>query len=199
MPTRANGLWLLGGTALTIIVYQFEDAEGAARFLDRGGWDALSDVGNVWGDARLQVPLALGAWGAGAWTGHSYIAGTGYAMSRGLLLTYATNSLIKVLVDRERPNGERYSFPSGHTAAAFTTAGVLTRRHGPWIGAASLVMAGLTGMGRMEDLKHWASDVAAGATLGWIIGRNAARTNPGDPGAWRLVPTPRGLALVRGF
>jgi membrane-associated phospholipid phosphatase len=120
-------------------------------------------------------------------------------MGRGLLLTYTTNSLIKVLVDRERPNGDRYSFPSGHTAAAFTTAGVLTRRHGPWIGAASLVLAGFTALGRMEDLKHWASDVAAGATLGWIIGRNAARSDPEDPKAWRLVPTPGGLALARGF
>jgi len=199
LPSRENGLWLLGGSALTVAVYQFEDAEGAAEALDQGVWHVLSDVGNVWGDARLQVPLALGVWGVGAWTGHPREAVTGYAVSRGLLLTYATTSLIKVIVDRDRPNGGDRSFPSGHTAAAFTTAGVLTRRYGGWIGAASLVLAGCTAMGRMEDMDHWASDVAAGATIGWIIGRTVSREEPGAPRTWRLAPTGTGLALARGF
>jgi membrane-associated phospholipid phosphatase len=199
LPSRENGLWLLGGAALTITVYQIEDAEGAARALDRRIWDTLSDAGSFWGDARLQLPLALGAWGVGAWTDNPRAAGTGYAMTRGLLITYATVSSLQVVIDRERPNGERYSFPTAHTAAAFSTAGVLTRRYGGWIGAASLLLAGFTAMGRMEDLKHWASDVAAGATIGWVVGRTASRDEPGEPRAWRLVPTPTGMTAVRRF
>jgi hypothetical protein len=63
LPTMYNAWWLIGGTALTIGVYQFEDAEGASRALDQGIWDTLSDVGTIWGDPLVQVPLALGTWG----------------------------------------------------------------------------------------------------------------------------------------
>jgi membrane-associated phospholipid phosphatase len=199
LPTVENGLWLLGGAALTVAVYQFEDAEGAARALDQGIWDGMSDFGNIWGDARLQLPLALGTWGIGAWADSPRTARTGYTLTRGLLLSYGVTSLLKLAVHRERPNGEDYSFPSGHTTTAFTVAGVLTRRYGGWIGGASLVLGGFTAMGRMEDLKHYASDVVAGATIGWIIGRTVARGEPDQEAAWRVVPAGRGLALVHGF
>ena len=42
------------------MVYQFEDPEGAASTLDQGVLDGLSDFGNIWGDMRVQVPLAVG-------------------------------------------------------------------------------------------------------------------------------------------
>ena len=199
LPSRENGWWLLGGAALTVLVHQFEDADGTARALAGEPWGALADVGNVWGDVRFQAPLALGAWAAGSWADNPHLAGTGYALSRGLLLTYGVTSVIKVAVDRERPNGDGYSFPSGHTAAAFTTAGVLTRRHGAWVGGAALVLGGLTAMGRMEDMKHHASDVVAGATIGWIVGRTVARDDSEDRRAWRVVPLGAGVALARGF
>ena len=199
LPTGENGLWLLGGAALTIIVYQFEDADGVAHALDQGIWDGMSDFGNIWGDARLQLSLALGSWGVGALADRPRTAGTGYTLTRGLLLSYATTSLLKLAFNRERPNGEDYSFPSGHTTTAFTTAGVLTRRYGGWVGGVSLVLAGFTVMGRMEDMKHYASDVVAGATIGWIIGRTVARGGKDDQAAWRVVPAGTGLAVVHRF
>ena len=199
LPTMENLWWLLGGTVLTITVYQFEDAERAAEALDQGIWDTLSDIGNIWGDARLQMPLAAGIWGIGSWTDKPDMAELGFELSRGLLLSYGVVSIMKPLFDRTRPNGDPYSFPSGHTAAAFTTAGVVTRRYGGWAGAATLALGVMTGMGRMEDMKHYASDVVAGATIGWIIGRNAAREKPQDGLSWQLVPTGRGLAVVAQF
>lgn len=199
VPGRENGLWLLGGTALTILVYQFEDADAAAEFLNQPILDPLADFGNIWGDMRVQVPLALGTWGIGSWAGSNEVAGFGFDLSRGLLLTYATTSLIKPLVNRTRPNGEDYSFPSGHTAAAFTTAGVVTQRYGGWLGGLSIGLGVLTGMGRMEDMKHYASDVVAGATIGWIFGRTVARDDPPDETAWQLVPFGSGLAMLKRF
>ncbi|MBW2704567.1 MAG: hypothetical protein JRF33_27435, partial [Deltaproteobacteria bacterium] len=59
LPTTENAWWLLGGTTLTIIVHQFEDPEGAARALNKGALDGISDFGNIWGDMRVEVPLAL--------------------------------------------------------------------------------------------------------------------------------------------
>ncbi len=199
VPSRENGLWLLGGTALTVIVYQFEDADGAAKFLNQPILDPLSDFGNIWGDMRVQVPLALGTWGIGSWAGSNEVSGFGFDLSRGLLLTYATMSIIKPIVNRTRPNGEDYSFPSGHTAAAFTTAGVVTQRYGGWLGGVSLALGVFTAMGRMEDMKHFPSDVVAGATIGWIFGRTVARDDPPDETAWQLVPLGSGLAMVKRF
>lgn len=199
LPTWENTWWLLGGTALTIGVYQIEDAESASEALNKGAWDSLSDFGNIWGDIRVQGPLALGTWGIGSWAGNDEVAGFGFDLSRGLLLTYATTSIIKAAVNRERPNGEDYSFPSGHTATAFTTAGVVTQRYGGWLGGLSLGLGVLTAMGRMEDMKHYASDVVAGATIGWIIGRTVARDDPNDKTAWQVVPFGNGLAMIKTF
>jgi len=199
LPTRENAWWLVGGAALTIGVYQFEDPAGAYQALDKGIWDSLSDAGNIWGDIRLQAPLALGTWGVGSWAGSEEVAGFGFDLSRGLLLTYAATSIVKVAANRTRPNGEDYSFPSGHTAAAFTLAGVVTRRYGGWFGGASLGLGVMTAMGRMEDRKHYASDLAAGATIGWIIGRTVARQDADDETAWQVVPVGNGLAMVKRF
>ena len=203
LPTAGNGLWLLGGGALALGVHQFEDPEGISEVLDQGLIDGFVDFGNIWADMVVQAPLALGTWGVGAWTDHPEVAATGYDLTRGLALTYATVFPIKLAVDRTRPNGEDYSFPSGHTATAFMTAGVLTRRHGGWLGGTSLVLATLTGLGRMEDLKHYPSDVVAGAALGWVIWRTWARDDGGarrrDDGAWRLAPAGTGLVVARRF
>ena len=199
LPTWENTWWLLGGTALTIGVHQFEDPDRATEALNKGAWDSLSDFGNIWGDMRVQAPLALGTWGIGSWAGNNEVAGFGFDLSRGLLLTYATTSIIKAGVNRTRPNGEDYSFPSGHTAAAFTTAGVVTRRYGGWLGGLSIGLGVLTSMGRMEDMKHYASDVVAGATIGWIIGRTVARKDPDDKTAWQVVPFGNGLAMIKSF
>jgi membrane-associated phospholipid phosphatase len=199
LPSTGNAWWLLGGTALTIGVYQFEDPDGAAKALGQEPWDSLSDFGNIWGDVRVQAPLALGAWGIGSWAGSNEVAGLGFDLSRGLLLTYASTSILKAAFNRTRPNGEDYSFPSGHTASAFTTAGVVTRRYGGWAGGVSIGLGVLTAMGRLEDMKHYASDVVAGATIGWIIGRTVARPDPADKTAWQVVPFGNGLAMIKRF
>lgn len=199
LPSWENGAWLLGGALLTVGVHQFEDAEGAAAALHEGIWGGLSDAGNVWGDLRFQAPLALGTWGVGHWAGSGETAALGCDLTRGLLLTYTATSILKVACNRTRPNGEDYSFPSGHTAAAFTTAGVVTTRYGGWAGGVTLGLGLMTAMGRMGDMKHYASDVAAGATIGWIIGRTVARRTAVRDTAWQVVPWGRGLAMVRRF
>lgn len=199
LPSTGNAWWLLAGPALTLGVYQFEDPDGAARALNQDPWDGLSDFGNIWGDVRVQAPLALGAWGMGSWAGSNEVAELGFDLSRALLLSYATVSILKAAVHRTRPNGEKYSFPSGHTASAFSTAGVVTRRYGGWAGGVSIGLGVLTAMGRMEDMKHFASDVVAGATIGWIMGRTAARNDPADKTAWQVVPFGSGLAMIKRF
>ncbi|HVY73637.1 MAG TPA: phosphatase PAP2 family protein [Puia sp.] len=69
-----------------------------------------------------------------------------------------------------RPDGsDFYSFPSGHTAEAFTSAEFLYQEYrdrSPWIGIAGYGVAASVGYLRMYNNKHWFHDVVAGAGFG---------------------------------
>ena len=204
LPNWENAYWLLGGTGLTLGAYAIEDAAGARRALDRGFIDPLVDTGNIYGDQLVQVPLALTVWSYGHFRDDEAVACMGYDLVRAHSLNYAVTGAMKMAIDRTRPNGESYSFPSGHSSAVFATAGVVSRHYGPRVTGLAVGFGMLTCLGRMEDLKHYASDVAAGATLGWIIGRTAARNGAPDEEeetgrAWRLSPLPGGAVLSRRF
>ncbi|RDV15515.1 PAP2 family protein [Pontibacter diazotrophicus] len=75
----------------------------------------------------------------------------------------------KLIANIERPSGEPYAFPSGHTAYAFTIATFMDKefRHtSPWISVVSYGIAGGTGVLRVLNNEHWMSDVLAGAGVG---------------------------------
>jgi membrane-associated phospholipid phosphatase len=199
LPTGENGRLLLLGAGLTLLVHQFEDPDGAERALDQGLIDGVVDFGNIWAEKVVQIPLALGCWGIGSATDNDEVAGFGYDLSRGLLLMYGITGVIKTVVNRTRPNGSDLSFPSGHTATAFCVAGVITRRYDGWREITSVGLGILTALGRMEDRKHFASDVVAGATIGWVIGRTVARRGRGGRLSLQLVPLQNGLALTGRF
>jgi membrane-associated phospholipid phosphatase len=204
LPGWENAWWLLAGVGVTGGVHEIEDADGARRALDRGIIDPVVDAGNVYGDIRVQAPVAVAVWAYGRALNDAAASSLGYDLVRALSLNYTLTGAMKPAFNRTRPNGEDYSFPSGHTSAAFATAGVVSRHHGPWWTGAAIGAGVLTGLGRMEDLKHYASDVTAGATLGWIIGRTVARDAlGGEPsiagGSWRITPSLGGAILCRRF
>jgi membrane-associated phospholipid phosphatase len=59
------------------------------------------------------------------------------------------------------------SMPSGHTTMAFAFATSLGNEiHRPWASAGLLALAAGTGWSRVNDNKHWFSDVLAGAAVG---------------------------------
>lgn len=86
------------------------------------------------------------------------------------VITSVSVSSIKKHSHQLRPDGSSYtSFPSAHTAFAFTNAEFLRREykdHSPWYGIAGYSMAIATGYLRMYNNKHWVSDVIAGAGVG---------------------------------
>ena len=64
----------------------------------------------------------------------------------------------------------RDSFPSAHASQAFAVAAVISDRFDQPAGAIAYGLAGLVGLSRLVQDKHWASDVVGGAALGWAIG-----------------------------
>jgi membrane-associated phospholipid phosphatase len=94
------------------------------------------------------------------------------------IVNFAYTEAIKLAVGRERPNGEdSQSFPSGHTSNAFALAAVVEGHYGWKLGVPAYLLAGFVGASRLEQDKHYLSDVVAGATLGYIVGRTVVRAN----------------------
>lgn len=98
-----------------------------------------------------------------------------------LLLCYVTNDLIiKKLVARERPFNQfsdviplikkpvDFSFPSGHSASSFASAGILFRYLDKKYGILAIVFATLIAFSRLYLGVHFPSDVIAGVIIGLI-------------------------------
>ncbi|HBF89281.1 MAG TPA: hypothetical protein DDX39_11630 [Bacteroidales bacterium] len=65
------------------------------------------------------------------------------------------------------------SFFSGHTTSIFSVASIIATeyRDKPIVPILCYSIASLTGISRIYDNKHWASDVLGGAAFGWAIGK----------------------------
>lgn len=97
------------------------------------------------------------------------------ALAEGML--GATLFTLKHSTHRLRPNGaDRYSFPSGHTANAFSEAEFMSQELGdnsPWYSAVGYGFATTTGVFRIYHQDHWLSDVIAGAGFGILATKGA--------------------------
>lgn len=125
-----------------------------------------------------------------AWAGLSLagVKGRSKSLDRALLglLAYGISTGVvlglKHTTHELRPDGSNYlSFPSGHTANAFTGARLLDREFGgvsPWIPIGGYAMATSTGIFRVTNDKHWVSDVLVGAGIGLLSTEVAYRVYP---------------------
>ena len=93
---------------------------------------------------------------------------TKYLVMSNVFSHYVTLKL-KRIIDKERPNGEGVSFPSGHTTFAFTNATVLKnefKESSTLLAYSGYSFAIATGTFRMINNRHWLSDVLVGAGIG---------------------------------
>lgn len=138
-----------------------------------------------------------------------------YGMSNAIAngLVFSTKKLAGVI----RPDSsDKYSFPSGHTAAAFVSAEFLRQEYkdvSPWIGVAGYATAVATGVLRMYNNKHWLNDVVVGAGVGilsvrlsyWLypVIKNAILKGTGTRTNMVIMPTYQngalGVGLVTNF
>ena len=70
------------------------------------------------------------------------------------------------------------SFPSGHASAAFCASAVLSHRSK--FGRLWHLAAALVACSRIHVRLHHASDVAAGASIGWLLGKALSKLVPKD-------------------
>ena len=77
---------------------------------------------------------------------------------------------LKAIIDEERPNhSDNNSFPSGHTASAFSGATFIHKRYGFKRAIVPYLLAGFTGYSRIHADEHYFHDVAAGALISGLF------------------------------
>ncbi len=184
--------WLEAGGALTAVV-------GTALLLDGPVRDNAQAHRNIGADkAAKQVQLfgagysfaVMGGFYAyGKFVGNEDAAHTGIEALEASLISGALGSAIKISVGRSRPLKQEgafhfepfrggVSFPSGHTAQAFTVATVIAEHYPQlWVRCVAYGTAALVGVSRIEQNAHFTSDVLAGAILGTLVGRTVVRLN----------------------
>jgi hypothetical protein len=96
---------------------------------------------------------------------------TKYLAIAGLANSIITLSM-KRIANEERPNGDDYSFPSGHTSNAFVMATVLHHEFkdtNTLLAYSGYLFATTTGVMRVLNNYHWVSDVLVGAGIGILV------------------------------
>jgi membrane-associated phospholipid phosphatase len=128
-------------------------------------------AGQTVGAATTQLAGAFATYSIGRMTGHPRVALIGADLVRAQFVSQAVTQAIKFSVGRTRPDGTTLSFPSGHSASAFATAAVLQRHLGWKAGVPAYGVAAYVAASRIQEKRHYLSDVAFGAAIGMVAGR----------------------------
>jgi len=172
---KQNAVPFLAGLAVTGASRGL-DEEVAEHFANRNQHTLLSNSGNEFGKPFVLAPAIGTLFIAGLSSSNSKFKAFSYSLAQGYVLDYGISAGLKSVVGRERPNGANsLSFPSGHAMDSFMIATVIDQHYGHKPGFIAYGVAAAVAASRLERNVHWLSDVAAGATFGYIIGRTVSR------------------------
>jgi len=180
----------------------------AQRYASRNsgtGADNVASVVRHFGQPEVYGTLTLGLLAAGLATHDPGVTRAGGRLAASLALAGLTVQVGKTVFGRPRPeqslDADGYrpfsgqaAMPSGHSAAAFALATSLSDDiHRPWATVGLYGVATAVAWSRVNDNRHWLSDVAAGALVGIASARLAS-------GRWRIfgLRTPSILVGPRG-
>lgn len=138
------------------------------------GADGLNGAfvaGETVGGARMQAAGAVAVYALGHVTSNPTLARIGGDLIRAQIVAQTLTAAVKTAVGRTRPDGTQYSFPSGHAAVTFASATVLQRNLGLKAGIPAYAVATYVAASRIQEKRHFLSDVAFGAALGIAAGR----------------------------
>jgi membrane-associated phospholipid phosphatase len=154
--------------------------------------DNLFDPGEAIGGARLQLGGALVTYAVGRATRSPRVTLVGADLLQAQIMSQVLTAGVKMAVRRTRPDGTGYSFPSGHASVTFASATVLQRDLGWKFGIPAYGVATYVAASRIQEQRHFLSDVAFGAAIGIMAGRTVT-LGRGD-GRFALAPvaTPGG-------
>ena len=133
--------------------------------------------------------MVAGAGGSYVWghlTQNDHLRETGILSTEAIMNSLLANYAIKGITQRPRPlEGESAgffqggsSFPSDHSAIAWSVAGVLAHEYpGPLTKLLAYGLASGITIARVTAKEHYASDAFVGSALGWYMGRQIYRAH----------------------
>jgi len=220
---------LAGGVAVATLLARPFDDHYAARLQDSSTQANRKLQGLATFVRTVATPgsyvIGGSMYAAGRLSKNERLADLGWHGTEALIVGELVAGVIKGTAGRQRPSErprdsnsfqlfrgfgreDRYrSFPSGHTTSAFAAAAAVTSETSRWwpntrwiIGPALFSGAALTGVSRMYNNRHWASDVLTGAGIGTFAGLKVVRYHHSHPGnrldrwmlAGSIAPTPDG-------
>jgi hypothetical protein len=179
-----------------------DDARQANRALNRGAtvFRIVGHPGGMIAGGTMYI--------AGLASSDRRLEDLGLHSVESIVLAHVITGTVKVVVGRARPfvsrdNARNFkffrglkdddyrSFPSGHATAAFAFASLISAETSHWwpdtrwvVGPVMYGAATLTGVSRMYNNQHWASDVLAGAAVGTLAGIKLFRYQHSHPDNW---------------
>jgi membrane-associated phospholipid phosphatase len=155
--------------------------------------DATASTFKMFGDGPYLLASTGVFYLAGMVLKNQNIKSTTLLCAESVLLARGCTEILKQGFHRYRPSEsassrewrgpafsvKHLSFPSGHTTAASALASALAVRYqeSPLVGIIACALAACTGLSRINDNEHWASDVFTGYVIGWYCGRNIAKSH----------------------
>jgi hypothetical protein len=133
--------------------------------------DRALEVGESAGSGWAQGGAALTTFLVGRATGNRRVQSVGADLVQAQIVTSIMTQGLKIAVGRTRPDNGRYSFPSGHSSGTFANATVLHRHFGWKVGLPAYGLATYVAASRLQENRHFASDVIFGAAIGIVAGR----------------------------
>ena len=156
----------------THIANAFENSHGQVRWGGR--------ISNI-GASYTLIPIVASSYVYGAWRDNPKGREIGVLGTETLLDSLIVAGVLKEVFRRNRPDeknpgdfwGGGTSFPSGHAIQIWAIASLLDHeyKHKRIVGITAYSLAGIVSAARIAAQKHFASDVVAGGTMGWFIGR----------------------------
>ena len=178
--------------------------EPVQRLMQRNRSPTTNDAAAVFrraGQPEVFGTVSLGLVAVGLVSHRPAITATGARLVATLGLAGAATVTLKALIGRARPDAGVGAFdfdpfthsdamPSGHTSMAFALAAGLSEAvHSRWAHVGFYGFATGTALSRINDNRHWLSDVGMGALIGITSARLVS-------GRWRVFGlTPPGVAV----
>ena len=186
LPSRDTLAWLGIGAAMALAAHP-ADQSTSRSLAGSLTADHTFEAGEILGGAIFQFVGSAATYLTGRAAGSNRITAVGADLLRAQILAQTVTTAIKYAVRRDRPDGTQYSFPSGHSSVTFASATVLQRHLGWKVGALAYGGAAYVAISRVQEERHFLSDVAFGAAVGIVAGR-AVTINVGDK-RFALSPT----------
>lgn len=195
-PVRWNGTkWVktasvIGGTVALYLIADKELSKWSIR-QESSFARTVADIAEPYGNGRFAIAYPVVTYLSGLAFSNDRVKRTGLLMFESYILTGITYQASLYLFSRQRPDSgtpvelsfegpsfkPKQSFISGHSAIAFAISTTLAMefRDQKWVAPVVYSLATLTGLSRIYDNRHWASDVFIGAVTGHFIAKTVIR------------------------